>query len=66
MSKYDAILICGLFAAGLSVFLKMFGFITEATLAEAFVVLWLSYRASDRLYRYDSRKERERQCRQSK
>ena len=57
--KYDAILVFGLFVAAVTVFLHMVDMVTEATLAESMVVMWLSYRASDRLYKYDRRKERE-------
>ena len=59
MSKYDVILVFGLFVAAVTVFLHMVDMVTEATLAESMVVMWLSYRASDRLYKYDRRKERE-------
>lgn len=59
MSKYDAILVFGLFVAAVTVFLHMVDMVTEVTLAESMVVMWLSYRASDRLYKYDRRKERE-------
>lgn len=66
MNKYDAILICGLSIAIISVFLRIVDMVTEVTLAEAFVVMWLAYRASDRLYKYDSKRWRENQRRQSK
>ena len=66
MNKYDAILICGLFVAALSVLLRFVCIITDVTLAEGFVVMWLSYRASGRLYRYDCKVEREFYCKQSK
>lgn len=57
MNKYDAILICGLFVAIVSVLLRIVGIITDVTLSESFIVMWLSYRASSRLYDHDYKVE---------
>ena len=53
MSKYDAILIFGYSMVVISVFLHLVGMVTDITLAEGFIVLWLSAKASKRLQMYD-------------
>ena len=53
MSRYDAILIFGYSMVVISVFLHLVGMVTDVTLAESFIVLWLSAKASKRLQMYD-------------